>query len=1157
MMTCPECGAAAGDGARFCANCGSAIVASCSACGSPLTEGARFCPSCGQPTSSTATPARAPEADEELKRISVLFCDLVGFTAHTEKSDPEEVRERLTRYHAAVRADVERFGGRVEKLMGDGVFAVFGAPVVHEDDPERAVRAALRIQESLAELNAADPTLALSVRTAVTTGEAILQLSDAPDREGIVGDVVNTASRLQGIAPVNSIVVDARTHAALRDIVDFEALDPVEVKGKVGAIPIWRAVSVRSRFGPALDASGSAAFVGREHELNLLIEAFHRAETQPSAQLVTIVGEPGVGKSRLTHELFNWIDDRPELVWWRHGRCLPYGEGVTFWALGEIVKAHAGILEAEVPAKVAEKLTTAVSAVLEDTAEADWVYSRLAPLVGLPSSGAERDELFRAWHRFLEALAMQHPLVLAIEDVHWADPALVSFLEHVLDWSLDLPILVVCTARPELYTQHPDWATGRRDAVTLGLSALGPDETMELVRSLSQRSLMPAPAQQMLLERSGGNPLYVTEYVRLASERGLLDRMGEAELPLPDTIHALIAARLDLLEGGDKALVQAAAVVGKVFWTGALAFLRGVDISEVRDGLRRLVQRELIRPVRRSSMLGQEEYTFVHVLARDVAYSQIPRRERGALHHSAARWLEARAEDRLIDVAEQLAHHYTKVAEAGRADDPEVKEPAFRFLMLAAKRAEGLDVGRALSYYSAALPFASSDQERARAYYGIGHNTFDDVESASRAIDTAVDLFAAAGDDEGKLRALAERAGNAWYRGDGDLTTRTGDEILSLCDLLPPSEAVASALISVATFHQLGGNEDLALDIVERGIRVAQEVGDTLSYAKGLVTRGSTLIQLGSYEAETDVEEGIRIFLDMNDSQRVMSAYNNHATFVTAVGDVRSGRDIIGEAIEYGTLRGLDAHVDWSKMTLCESLFPLGEWDLMQGIVTQLIASDDARGGSQVGMFARAWQAVLWYHRSQNSQALAMWNEIESSVHNLDDPQVRVPGLSLGVNVCTAAGDRSRARDLAEELFELLRAHPVFGAIHLPNAFHSILELGLHDSAAEAAKTVRPGDAPFLQAQQRWMLASVRASDDLASVVGAVRELWEEAEHRGHQFWPAVARIDAARASLLLGDDADVPAFLADAKARARTMGATRLLEQIAALERGDLVAFG
>jgi tetratricopeptide (TPR) repeat protein len=368
---------------------------------------------------------------------------------------------------------------------------------------------------------------------------------------------------------------------------------------------------------------------------------------------------------------------------------------------------------------------------------------------------------------------------------------------------------------------------------------------------------------------------------------------------------------------------------------------------------------------------------------------------------------------------------------------------------------------------------------------------------------------------------------------------------------------VAASLVSVATFHQLGGNEELALEIVERGIRVAQEVGATAVYAKGLVTRGSALVQLGSYEAEADVEEGLRIFLDLNASQRAMSAYNNHATFAISLGDVRTGLEIIGEAIEYGDLRGLDAHVDWSKMTMCESLFPLGEWDAMQDVVSELRASDAARGGSQVGEFVREWQAVLWYHRGQTSQALELWNEIEASAHKLDDPQLRVPSVSLGVNVCTAAGDRARARVLAEEFFELLRPHPVFGAIHLPNAFRSILALDLHDEAEAAARTVRPGDAPFLQAQQRWMLASVRDSDDPATMLRAARELWEEAEPRGHRFWPAVARIDAARASILLGEDGDVPGLLADAKVSARAMGAKRLLDQIAALERGELVASG
>lgn len=1154
-MTCHQCGTPADAGAKFCANCGSGLASGCANCGAVLTEGAHFCAACGQPVASSQS---AEASEEVLKRISVLFCDLVGFTAHTERSDPESVRERLTRYHAAVRADVERFGGRVEKLMGDGVFAVFGAPVVHEDDPERAVRAALRILESLDELNAGDASLELSVRVAVTTGEAILQLSDAPDREGIIGDVVNTASRLQGIAPVGSVVVDDRTHAALRDIVDFEALDSVEVKGKAGSISVWRAMSVRSRFGPAVDAAASAVFVGRGNELNLLTDAFRRAMEQSSAQLVTIVGEPGVGKSRLVHELYRWIDDQPDLVWWRHGRCLPYGEGVTFWALGEIVKAHAGILEAESPANASEKLETVVAALIDDPTEAEWVRLRLAPLAGLSgSAGAERDELFRAWHRFFEALASQRPLVLALEDVHWADAALISFLEHVLDWSLDLPILLVCTARPELYTMYPDWGAGRRDAVTLGLSPLGETETMELVRSLSNRSVMPAAAQRALLERSGGNPLYVTEYVRLASERGLLDRMGEAELPLPDSIQALIAARLDLLEPADKAVLHAASVVGKVFWTGAVAFLRSVDVDEVRAGLRRMVQRELIRPVRRSSMFGQEEHSFVHVLARDVAYSQIPRRERATMHLAAARWLEARAEDRLIDVAEQLAHHYTTVASVGGADDPEVRERAYRFLILAAKRAENLDASQALAYYSSAVDYPSTDQERARAYLGVAENTFDDLEAASVAASKAVELFEAAGDRDGALTALSLRGGLAWLRGDGEVSARIVHQMLETAEALPPSEAVARALVKVATFYQLGGSEEVALDIVERGIRVAQEVGATGVYAKGLVIRGSALTQLGSFKDEVDVEEGLRIFLDLNESQDAMRAYNNQATFVTAVGLVEEGRRIIDEAIAFGSLRGLNAHVDWSRGTRCEALFPLGEWDELQSTVTTLITSDDARGGSQVGRFAREWQAILWYHRGENQRALDIWSaELETDA-GLADPQSRFPSSTLGVNVHAAAGDAARGRSLAEELLESCHVHPGFAAIHLPNAISSIIKLGLGSVAAEAARAARPSTSEFLQAQQAWMLALVDGHDAPEALVEASRQLWQVSEPLGHKYWPAAVRVDAAHALLRLGTSADAESLLLEARRSAEEMGARLLLRRIDALGRGELAALG
>jgi class 3 adenylate cyclase len=346
-ISCPTCHASAEDGARFCASCGTSLAAACVSCGSDLPPGSQFCPSCGA-SQKVAEAADPPiRAGEERRVISALFTDLIGFTAHTAASDPEDVRTRLTAYHSRCREDVERFGGQVQELLGDGMFAVFGSPVAHEDDPERAVRAALRIQESVEQLNADQPELLLAVRAAVTTGEALVQLEPQPDRVAVVGDVVNTAARLEQHAPPGGVVVDERTYLAARRTIEFREREPVTVKGKVEPIPIWLAEAPRSRFGVAVEEEAGSLFVGRSAELNMLTEAFERALARRSPQMVTIAGEPGVGKTRLVREFRSQIDERSDLVWWREGRCLPYGEGVTFWALSEVVKAQAGILEAE------------------------------------------------------------------------------------------------------------------------------------------------------------------------------------------------------------------------------------------------------------------------------------------------------------------------------------------------------------------------------------------------------------------------------------------------------------------------------------------------------------------------------------------------------------------------------------------------------------------------------------------------------------------------------------------------------------------------------------------------------------------------------------------------------------------------------------------
>ena len=388
----------------------------------------------------------------------MVFCDLVGFTARSDRADPEDVGAMLRPFHARLRGEIERAGGTLDKLIGDAVMAVFGVPAVHEDDPERAVRCALRMLDAIAELNQAHPTLELSVRIGVNTGEALVALERGAGSEGVVGDVVNTAARLQGVAPVNGVVVGEATWRATQALFEYERLAPVQVKGKAEPVPIWRVLAARSRPGVDLAERPATPLVGRDEELAALRRCYRQAFGEHAARLVTVLGVPGVGKSRLVREFASFVDAQPELVAWRRGQCMSYGEAVGFWALGEIVKAQAGIMESDDPPEVAAKLDAAVGAVAGDASDREWLKARLAPLVGLTTvaeGSAGREESFMAWRRFLHLVAGQGPLILVVEDLHWADPALLDFIEQLLDGAADL--LVVVTARPELLDRRPGW----------------------------------------------------------------------------------------------------------------------------------------------------------------------------------------------------------------------------------------------------------------------------------------------------------------------------------------------------------------------------------------------------------------------------------------------------------------------------------------------------------------------------------------------------------------------------------------------------------------------------------------------------------------------------------------------------------------------------
>ncbi|TML57428.1 MAG: adenylyl cyclase, partial [Actinobacteria bacterium] len=735
------------------------------------------------------------EGRRERKVVTVLFADLVGFTARAEQLDPEDVEAILRPYHERLRGELERFGGTVEKFIGDAVMALFGAPVAHEDDPERAVRAALAIRDWAREDDA------VQVRIAVNTGEALINLGARPEAgEGMAaGDVVNTTARLQSAAPVNGVIVGETTYRATQPVIDYRDVDAVEAKGKAEPLQVWEALEPRSRVETEA-VSTHRPLIGREHELDQLVGALTRARREHSPQLVTLVGVPGIGKSRVVTELFAVVEADPEIIFWRHGRSLPYGDGVTFWAVAEMVKAQAGILETDTAEEAGAKLRSTLDDLVEES-ERDRLEAYLRPLVGLAgeveTGGDRRAESFSAWRRFFEALADRRPLVLIFEDLHWADDDLLDFVDELADWVEGVPMLVLCTARPELLDRRPGWGGGKRNAVTVSLAPLCEDETARLIAQLLNRSVLPAETQAALLARAGGNPLYAEQFVRMYAERG-------EQTELPETVQGIIAARLDSLDLDGKSLLQNAAVLGKVFWAGALAAISSVSVAELEERLRPLVRREFVTRGRRSSVAGETEYEFGHVLVRDVAYGQIPRAERVAKHRRAAEWIESLSPDRSEDRAEMLAHHYLAALEFARAagiDLTEVAGAARAALREAAERAASLgSYGQSIRLYDAALELWPEDEpervivslSREHAFYE--HGEFPDLD----VLDTLGTALATSG--HGELAAQAEMlaAKTAWAIGKGNVAEQHGDRALALMADAPSSPAKAMVLVERA-----------------------------------------------------------------------------------------------------------------------------------------------------------------------------------------------------------------------------------------------------------------------------------------------------------------------------------------------------------------------
>ena len=962
-------------------------------------------------------PAGGAGTREERKVVSVLFADLVDFVARADQADPEDLRAVLAPYHSQLRDRLERYGGTVEKFIGDAVVGVFGAPTTHEDDAERAVRAGLAILEGVD----------LAMRIAVTTGEAMVALESRPatGESMITGDVINTASRLQALAPVGGLIVDEPTYRATQDVIEYQPLGPVTVKGKRDPIPIWRGARALTRAG-ALPVPGSQTrFIGREHELDLLRRTCARAIDEAVPQLLTIVGEPGVGKTRLLAEFAAELDSGPRRPVWRRGHCLHYGEGITFWALGEVVKEHAGILESDASALAAKKLAGAVAEAVPDSSDREWVTAQLTPLVGATESGRpptrDRSESFAAWSRFFELVAARAPLVLVFEDLHWADPALVEFLEHLVDWATDVPLLVMCTARPELYDRAQGWGGGKCNASTISLGPLSGGETATLVTSLLEGAELPTETEALLLERAAGNPLYAEEFSRMFLDRQVVEADG---VPVPESLQALIAARLDTLPAQRKALLHDAAVVGEVFWAGAVAAVGARPKAKVAAELQELVRKELVRRARESSVVSDAEFSFWHILVRDVAYRQIPRAERARKHRAAAAWVEQLAAERVTDHAELLAHHYGQALEleraAGRADESrDLEVRTGRFLLLAGDRVFPLDVGRAESYFRRALdllPMDTPERARAQARFaeagwlaGLGYN------EAVSAYERAIHDLRASGERIGAAGALVQLATALRDRGETARAPVLLAEAVDLLEREPAGPELLQAYIHTARDHMFAGRQEACFDWAQKSIALARNLGIEGQATRAFQCRGFSRWALGDRGGLDDLREALRIGLESGLGDDVAAAYINLGDVTWWAEGPAAGLAVYEAGVEFSVRRGIAFRDEWLRAQTVWVLFELGRWDEVLETTRKVIDWDHKHGPTQIAMLALPYAAHVHTLRGQVGDAAALAGEFLDRARMMGDPQLLIPALTVAAEIEQLQRHEAAALNLVRE----------------------------------------------------------------------------------------------------------------------------------------------
>jgi class 3 adenylate cyclase/tetratricopeptide (TPR) repeat protein len=857
-LRCVQCGTENRPDRKFCAECGAALARPCPTCGTANLPDERFCGECGaqlEPDAATgqrpavpagetdAGPAAASTATAERRLVSVLFADLVGSTALAEARDPEATRELLASYFETARGVIDRYGGTVEKFIGDAVMAVWGAPVAHEDDAERAVRAGLELVDAVAALGERTGVAELAARAAVLTGDAAVTVG-ARDQGLVAGDLVNTAARLQAVAAPGTVLVGETTERATRDSIVFEPAGEHLLKGRSLPTAAWRAMRiVAGRRGTGRSDRLEAPFVGRATELRTLKDALAATGAERRPRHVAMIGQAGIGKSRLAWELEKYVDGLVDTVYWHRGRSPSYGEGIAYWALAEMVRSRARILETDPAAEAAAKLTATVSEYVRESDDRRWIEPHLRVLLGLEQGlGGDRSEQFGAWRRFFELIAVQGTTVLVFEDLQWADDGLLDFIDSLFEWSRSSPILVVTLTRPELLDRRPGLGSASRSAVALHVDPLSDAEMRELLAGLE-----PGMAGELIdavVERAEGIPLYAIELVRMLRDEGTaMTRATGGRLSIPASLQALVAARLDALDAADRTLLQDGSVLGQTFMLEGLAAVTGEDPATLEPRLRGLIRREFLTLEADPRSPERGQYSFVQAVVHEVAYGTLGRRDRRILHLAAARYVDSLGDDSMATV---VATHYLEAYRAAPDDEQGrvIRAQARVALRAAAERSARLhNYAQAVHDLDRALELSDEAEERAallvqQAELSEAGARFD---AALEAADRARQASEAMGDETRALQAVALLGRIQLKRNRVNEAAELFERSLARLDPAADPRLFARFAAEYARVHMLSDRMVEGADWAERALAAAGPVRLLEVIAEAMNTRGVCL----------------------------------------------------------------------------------------------------------------------------------------------------------------------------------------------------------------------------------------------------------------------------------------------------------------------------